>query len=191
MLFWNIKHKEWPLENMKWTGECLPTPPQLCPHGSGDVNPRCAGMSSLSHGQEFVTTGWQSFHSNAGSHPLPLCWEGNLGVWCREGDSEHLISGEICSCVCLGSWAWFCHGNRQKQLVQEWGTALLVADRDQGSATVLCEISHHQMIFCIQICSREHIPSGSNLGKFREKGYKQLCLQHNVFLARIQPIPLV
>lgn len=191
MLFWNIKHNEWPLENMKWTGECLSTPPQLCPHGSGDVNPRCAGMASLSHGQEFVTTDWQSFHSNAGSHPLPLCWEGNLGVWCREGDSEHLISGEICSCVCLGSWAWFCHGNRQKQLVQEWGTALLVADRDQGSATVLCEISHHQMICCIQICSREHIPSGSNLGKFREKGYKQLCLQHNVFLASIQPIPLV
>lgn len=156
-------------ENIKWTGECLPTPPQLCPHRSGGcVSPRCDGTASLSHGREFVTTGWQSYHSNAGSQPLPLCWEGNLEVWRRERDSERLVSGEICSCVCLGSWACFCHANSQKQQVQERGTALVKADRDQGSATDLHEVSHHQMLSCIQICSREHTPSGviwGNLGK--------------------------
>lgn len=28
------------------------------------MSPRCAGTASLSHGQEFVTTGWQSYRSN-------------------------------------------------------------------------------------------------------------------------------
>lgn len=107
----NIKHNEWSLKSTKWTGECLPTPPQLCPHTSGGcVSPRCAGTASLSHGQEFITTGWQSYHSSAGSHPLPLCWEGNLEVWRRERDSEHLVSGEICSCVALGAGLSFAMG---------------------------------------------------------------------------------
>lgn len=84
----------------------------VCQHLHSSV-PTDLGMclpDVLSHGQEFVTRGWQSYHSNSGSHPLPLCWEGNLGVWCRERDPEHLVSGEICSCVCLGSWAWFAMG---------------------------------------------------------------------------------
>lgn len=125
------------------------------------------------------------------SSPASVLGGQSAGLAERERDSEHLISGEICSWVCLGSWAWLCHGNRQKQQVQEGGTALLVAERDQGSATDLHEVSHHQMLFCIQICSREHIPSGSNLGKSRGKGYKWLCLQHSAFLASIQTIPLV
>lgn len=49
------------------------------------VSPRCAGTASLSDGEEFVNTGWQSYHSDAGSHLLPLCWEANLEICRREG----------------------------------------------------------------------------------------------------------
>lgn len=142
------------------------------------MSPRCAGpQAGICH------------HSNAGSHPL-LCWEGNLGCGAERGiqNTSFQVRSAVVFAVGAGLGLPWEQAEAEGSGVRH---SLALADRDQGSATDLCEISHHQMLFCIQTCSREHIPSGSNLGKFREKGYKQLCLQHNVFLANIQPIPLV
>lgn len=186
MLFWNIRHNKWSLKNMKWTGECLPTSPQLCPHRSGDVSPRCAEPRAGICHHRLAELSQQFWISS----PASVLGRQSGGLVLRDRSRTPRVRWDLQLCL---PWelGLVCHGNRQEQRVQEWGTALLMAGRDQGSATDLCEISHHQMIFYIQICSREHIPSGSNLGKFREKGYKQICLQHNVFLASIQPIPLV
>lgn len=114
------------------------------------VSPRCAGMASRSDGEEFVNTGWQSYPSDAGSHPLQWIWRfaGERGI------QNASFQAKSAGCVCVGSCGWFYHGNSQKRsgvmrrLARGWVRA-------QGSATDLHEINQHQMLFCVQICSRE------------------------------------
>lgn len=96
------------------------------------ASPRCAGTATLSDGEEFVNTGWQSSHRDAGSHPPPLCWE-------MRGIQTALFQKSSAGCVGVGSCAWFYHGNSQKkQQVQERCMGLLVAECEHRALLQIC-----------------------------------------------------